>query len=84
MRGHHERFDGAGYPDGLRAAAIPVGARILCVCDSYNAMITSRPYREAMTPEAALAELRRCAGSQFDPAVVDAMSRVLARRAAAR
>ncbi|MGA9860076.1 MAG: HD domain-containing phosphohydrolase [Solirubrobacteraceae bacterium] len=72
VRGHHERWDGGGYPDGLAGEEIPVGARILCVCDSYNAMITTRPYRRAMTQAAALKELRRCAGSQFDDRVVDA------------
>ena len=77
VRGHHERWDGRGYPDGLRAHEIPVGARILCVCDSYNAMITNRPYRTAMSPEAALQELRRCCNSQFDPRVVAAIERVL-------
>jgi GAF domain-containing protein len=78
VRGHHERWDGGGYPDGLRGDAIPIGARILCVCDSFNAMTTTRPYREAMTPAAALLELRRCAGTQFDERVVDAIERVLA------
>jgi putative nucleotidyltransferase with HDIG domain len=79
VRGHHERWDGAGYPDGLRAEEIPLGARILCVCDSFNAMTTARPYRAAMTPDAALQELHRCAGTQFDERVVGAMQRVLAR-----
>jgi putative nucleotidyltransferase with HDIG domain len=78
VRGHHERWDGRGYPDGLAGERIPIGARILCVCDSYNAMITTRPYRRAIGPEAALAELRRCAGTQFDARVVDAIERVLA------
>jgi putative nucleotidyltransferase with HDIG domain len=77
VRGHHERWDGHGYPDGLRAHEIPAGARILCVCDSYNAMITNRPYRAAMTPEAAVEELRRCCDTQFDPQVVGAIERVL-------
>jgi putative nucleotidyltransferase with HDIG domain len=77
VRGHHERWDGDGYPDRLAGTAIPLGARIVCVCDSYNAMITDRPYRAAMSPQAAAAELRRCAGSQFDPAVVAALQRVL-------
>jgi putative nucleotidyltransferase with HDIG domain len=82
VRGHHERWDGRGYPDGLCRGEIPIGARILCVCDSYNAMTTSRPYREAMSERRALEELRRCAGSQFDPRVVAAMERVLERRMA--
>ena len=77
VRGHHERWDGGGYPDGLSGTRIPVGARILCVCDSYNAMITNRPYRVAMTPGAALEELRRCSGEQFDPEVVAAMERLM-------
>jgi putative nucleotidyltransferase with HDIG domain len=77
VRGHHERWDGGGYPDRLAGAAIPLGARILCVCDSFNAMITDRPYRAAMGQQAASAELRRCSGSQFDPAVVTALERVL-------
>ena len=77
VRGHHERWDGRGYPDGLRAHEIPVGARILCACDSYNAMITNRPYRAALTPEAALQELRLCCNTQFDPRVVEALERVL-------
>jgi putative nucleotidyltransferase with HDIG domain len=75
VRSHHERWDGSGYPDQLRGAEIPIGARILCVCDSYNAMVTSRPYRAGMSVETALAELRRCAGTQFDPGVVAAFER---------
>jgi putative nucleotidyltransferase with HDIG domain len=82
VRGHHERWDGGGYPDGLTGSQIPVGARILCVCDSYNAMTTNRPYRAALSVQAALGELRRCTGSQFDPQVVRALERVLPRRAA--
>jgi putative nucleotidyltransferase with HDIG domain len=82
VRCHHERWDGGGYPDRLRGLQIPVGARILCVCDSYNAMITNRPYRGAMMPAAALQELSRCSGSQFDPRVVDAIELVLGRTAA--
>jgi putative nucleotidyltransferase with HDIG domain len=84
VRGHHERWDGAGYPDGLSGVSIPVGARILCVCDSYNAMTTNRPYRSALSVAAALRELHRCTGSQFDPQVVTALERVLARRAPLR
>ncbi|MCX7708930.1 MAG: diguanylate cyclase [Clostridia bacterium] len=71
VRHHHERFDGKGYPDGLQGNAISLGARILCVADSYDAMISERPYRGRMTPEAAMAELIRCAGTQFDPDIVD-------------
>jgi HD-GYP domain-containing protein (c-di-GMP phosphodiesterase class II) len=72
VRGSHERWDGGGYPDGLAREAIPLEARIIAVCDTYHAMTTTRSYRQAQSVEAALAELRRCAGSQFDPAVVDA------------
>jgi HD-GYP domain-containing protein (c-di-GMP phosphodiesterase class II) len=73
VRGSHERWDGGGYPDGLAGAEIPLEARIIAACDAYNAMTTTRPYREAMDPAAAAAELQRCAGSQFDPTVVDAL-----------
>ncbi|MDX6666525.1 MAG: hypothetical protein QOG68_2731 [Solirubrobacteraceae bacterium] len=78
VRSHHERWDGQGYPDGLSGAEIPLGARILTVCDSYNAMVTDRPYRLAMSRAAAEAELAEYAGSQFDPEVVDALRRHLA------
>jgi putative two-component system response regulator len=71
VRGHHERFDGAGYPDGLRGETIPLGARIVTVVDSYDAMTHSRPYREAMSPDQARDELLRHRGAQFDPALVD-------------
>jgi putative nucleotidyltransferase with HDIG domain len=77
VRGHHERWDGSGYPDGLAGNAIPLGARILAVCDSYNAMVTDRPYRVAMSAAEARTELERCAGTQFDPVVVAALERVL-------
>jgi diguanylate cyclase (GGDEF)-like protein len=77
VRSSHERYDGDGYPDGLRGDAIPIGARIINVCDAFDAMTSNRPYRVAMTPEDALAELRRCAGSQFDPAVVAAFEATL-------
>ena len=69
---HHERFDGRGYPNGLKGDAIPRAAQIIAVADAYEAITTPRPYRRAVTPEAAVAELRACAGTQFDPAVVDA------------
>jgi diguanylate cyclase (GGDEF)-like protein len=77
VRASHERWDGTGYPDGLARDAIPVGARIVAVCDAYDAMVSDRTYRAAMPADAALAELRRCAGTQFDPAVVDAFTVVL-------
>jgi putative nucleotidyltransferase with HDIG domain len=73
VRWSHERWDGDGYPDRLAGAAIPLGARVICVCDAYDAMVSNRPYRSAMSVPAALAELRAGAGSQFDPAVVDAL-----------
>ena len=71
VRGHHERWDGSGYPDGLRGTAIPVGARIIAVVDAYDAMVHDRPYRPGRSPEAALAELRRMRARQFDPELVD-------------
>ncbi len=70
VRSSHEAYDGAGYPDALRGEAIPLGSRIIAVCDAYDAMISDRAYRSGMSVEAAFAELRRCAGGQFDPDVV--------------
>jgi HD-GYP domain-containing protein (c-di-GMP phosphodiesterase class II) len=72
VRSSHERYDGGGYPDGLTDKQIPIESRIVCVCDAYNAMTTDRPYRQARDEADALAELRRCSGSQFDPVVVEA------------
>jgi putative nucleotidyltransferase with HDIG domain len=77
VRSHHERWDGGGYPDGLAGDSIPIGARILTVCDSYNAMVTNRPYRAALNGSEATAELTRNAGSQFDPGVVEALLRLV-------
>jgi diguanylate cyclase (GGDEF)-like protein len=71
---HHERWDGAGYPDNLRAAQIPLGARIIFVADAYDAMTWDRIYRPKRSPHAALAELERCAGTQFDPGIVAAFA----------
>jgi len=72
VRSSHERFDGLGYPDALRGEAIPLGSRIIAVCDAFQAMIDENRYRPAVAPAVALAELRECAGSQFDPQVVAA------------
>jgi len=71
VRGHHERWDGSGYPDGLRGEAIPIGARIVSVVDAYDAMIHDRPYRARLTEDEARDELRRHRGSQFDGDLVD-------------
>jgi HD-GYP domain-containing protein (c-di-GMP phosphodiesterase class II) len=73
VRSCHEWWDGNGYPDGLSGEDIPRVARIICCTDAFNAMTTERPYREARTVPEALAELRRCSGTQFDPAVVAAL-----------
>ena len=68
---HHERWDGEGYPDGLRGEAIPFAARVIAICDAWQAMVSDRPYRPALTPERAMEELRAGAGSQFDPQLVE-------------
>jgi putative nucleotidyltransferase with HDIG domain len=73
VRSSHERWDAAGYPDGLRSTAIPLGARIVAACDALHAMTSDRPYRRASSEEEALSELRRCAGTHFDPEVVEAL-----------
>lgn len=70
---HHERFDGKGYPEGLKGKEIPLYARLICVADSYDAMTSTRPYRLALTPEQARDELIRYKGTQFDPEIVDLM-----------
>lgn len=75
VRHHHERYDGTGYPDRLSGEQIPVGARILAVSDTFDAMTSERPYRPAMSAEAACAEIKRCEGTQFDPEVADAFLR---------
>lgn len=77
VRHHHEWYDGRGYPDGLAGEAIPPGAAILAVAEAYDALTAERPYRRAGTPEAALAEIRACSGSQFDPRVVGALAECL-------
>ncbi len=77
VRASHERWDGRGYPDGLAGNAIPLGARVIAVCDAFDAMVADRPYQKSMPVDDAIAELRRCAGTQFDPDVVDAFCEVL-------
>jgi HD-GYP domain-containing protein (c-di-GMP phosphodiesterase class II) len=72
VRASHERWDGTGYPDRIGGADIPLGARIVAVADAFAAMTTRRPYRPARTADEAVAELRDCAGTQFDPQVVEA------------
>ena len=79
VRSHHERFDGTGYPDRLYQDQIPLGARVIAVADAYSAMTSDRPYRKAISAEAAMTELRTHAGSQFDPTVLDAFEIVIAK-----
>ena len=74
VRSSHERYDGTGYPDRLAGDEIPLNARIVSVCDAYDAIVTNRAYRTARFAEQAIAELQRCAGGQFDPRVVAAFT----------
>jgi diguanylate cyclase (GGDEF)-like protein len=80
VRSSHEWYDGTGYPDGLKGEDIPLESRIILVCDAFDAMISKRPYRPSRTREEALAELRRCSGTQFDPAVISVFERAVVRR----
>jgi len=73
IRAHHEQWNGQGYPDHLKADQIPLAARLLSVVDAYLVMITERPYQHARAAAEALAELQRCAGTQFDPRVVETL-----------
>jgi HD-GYP domain-containing protein (c-di-GMP phosphodiesterase class II) len=73
VRSSHERFDGKGYPDGLAGQSIPLGARIIFACDAYDAMVSDRPYAQALSNDEALAQIRLGRGAQFDPAVVAAL-----------
>ena len=82
VRSSHERWDGTGYPDRLAGEAIPLGARIVAVCDAYRAMVEHRPYRNALSRGDAIEELRNAAGTQFDPDCVTALLEVLRRRSA--
>jgi HD-GYP domain-containing protein (c-di-GMP phosphodiesterase class II) len=77
VRHHHERYDGSGYPDRLAGEEIPPGSRIISVCAAFAAMMRHRPFSDAITVEEALDELRRCSGSQFDPAVVEIFQRLV-------
>ncbi len=77
VKHNHERWDGHGYPDGLQGEEIPLEARILSIADAYEALTTDRPYRQALGHAAAVEELRRCAGRQFDPRVVKAFLAVI-------
>ncbi len=77
IRHHHENYDGNGYPDGLKGEDIPVGSRIIMVVDSYHAITSDRPYRKRRSKEEALQELRKGAGTQFDPKVVNAFESIV-------
>ena len=77
IRAHHERYNGTGYPDGLKGEEIPLLARVLCVADSYDAMTSDRPYRLSVGNDFAINEMKRCRQEHFDPEVVDAFLRVL-------
>ena len=79
VRHHHERYDGRGHPDRIAGELIPLESRIIFVADAFEAMTSDRPYRKAPGEEYALSELRRHAGTQFDPDIVDALIRSLAR-----
>jgi len=81
VRSCHEDWDGTGYPDGIAGEQIPLAARIVRCCDAFSAMTTDRPYRKARPVAEAVAELRRCAGTDFDPSVVDALADAVAQPA---
>jgi len=78
IRHHHERFDGSGYPDGLAAEEIPLGARIIAVAETYDILTSDVPWRDALPADAARKEMRRCSGTQFDPSVVKVFVSMLA------
>jgi putative nucleotidyltransferase with HDIG domain len=83
VRSHHERWDGGGYPDGLVGEQIPIEARIISCCDTWNAMRTDRPYRKALAYDVAEAELRSAAGTQLDPTLVEALLELVSVEASA-
>ena len=82
VKNHHEKFDGSGYPRGIRGEAIPLAARIFMVVDAYDTITSKRSYKEAQDPEVALIEIRRCSGNHFDPQVVEAFERIYSEIAA--
>jgi HD-GYP domain-containing protein (c-di-GMP phosphodiesterase class II) len=73
---HHERFDGKGYPKGLKGKEIVIGARIFAIIDTYDAMTSDRPYRKGLPHEVAIEEINKCQGTQFDPDIVEAWNRI--------
>ena len=77
---HHEKYDGSGYPDGLKGEAIPVGARIISIADAYDTMTTVRRYKKAISHEAALEEILKYAGTQFDPELAEVLCRAMERK----
>ena len=79
-RYHHERWDGGGYPEGLRGEQIPLLGRLLCVADFYDALTSARPYRAALSPEETIALLREGSGTQFDTRIVEAVMRLHERK----
>ena len=83
-RASHERYDGGGYPDGLAGDAIPLGSRVIAVCDAFHAMTEDRVYRKALSIEGATAEIVRCAGTQFDPRCASALVGVVRAAGSAR
>jgi HD-GYP domain-containing protein (c-di-GMP phosphodiesterase class II) len=74
---HHERYDGQGYPTGLKGNNIPLDARILAIADSYDAMTSARPYRQPLTPSQAIKEIIHCSGTQFDPEIVTVFAKMM-------
>jgi HD-GYP domain-containing protein (c-di-GMP phosphodiesterase class II) len=80
VRHHHEKYDGSGYPDGIKGDTIPLGARIVSVADSYDVMTSDRPYARARSIREAKDELLACKGTHFDPKIVDAFVRILERQ----